>query len=147
MTTTRRDFPTAAGTAHDHSHQAVPSDVALRVKSLESLLVEKGLVDPAALDAIVDLMEHKVGPRNGARVVARGLGRPRIQRALAKERHRVRCRAWLFGLANGGPTGARKYSQGAQFDRLHPLFLLPVGRTWTSACLVQIRTLPLAGSD
>jgi len=71
MTTTRRSFPTAAGTAHDHTHQAVPSDVALRVKSLESLLVEKGLVDPAALDAVVDLMEHNVGPRNGARVVAR----------------------------------------------------------------------------
>jgi nitrile hydratase len=43
----------------------------LRVKALESLLVEKGLVDPAALDAIVDHFEHKVGPRNGARVVAR----------------------------------------------------------------------------
>ena len=56
---------------HDHSHQAVPSDVALRVKALESLLVEKGLVDPAALDALIDTYEHKIGPRNGARVVAR----------------------------------------------------------------------------
>jgi nitrile hydratase len=45
--------------------------MALRVKALESLLVEKGLVDPAALDAIVDHYEHRVGPRNGARVVAR----------------------------------------------------------------------------
>jgi nitrile hydratase len=57
--------------AHDHEHQAVPSDPTLRVKALESLLVEKGLVDPAALDALVDTFEHKVGPRNGARVVAR----------------------------------------------------------------------------
>jgi len=57
---------------HDHDrHQAAPSAPALRVKALESLLVEKGLVDPAALDAIVDYYEHKVGPRNGARVVAR----------------------------------------------------------------------------
>ena len=56
---------------HDHDHQAVPPDVALRVKALESLLVEKGLVDPAALDAIVDAYETKIGPRNGARVVAR----------------------------------------------------------------------------
>jgi len=83
MSTTRRDFLTAAvaaaGTtvapnhAHgqDHDHQDVPSDVALRVKSLESLLVEKGLVDPAALDALIDTYEHKVGPRNGSRVVAR----------------------------------------------------------------------------
>jgi nitrile hydratase len=56
---------------HDHEHQEVPSDLTLRVKALESLLVEKGLVDPAALDALVDTYEHKVGPRNGARVVAR----------------------------------------------------------------------------
>jgi nitrile hydratase subunit alpha len=57
--------------SHDHDHSVVPSDPALRVKALESLLVEKGLVDPAALDAIVEYYEHKVGPRNGARVVAR----------------------------------------------------------------------------
>jgi nitrile hydratase subunit alpha len=59
---------------HDHHHdhgQEPPSDIALRVKALESLLVEKGLVDPAALDAIVDHFETKVGPRNGARVVAK----------------------------------------------------------------------------
>src|SRR5713101_5511728 len=56
---------------NDHDHQAVPSDLTLRVKALESLLVEKGLVDPATLDAVVDTYEHKVGPRNGARVVAR----------------------------------------------------------------------------
>ena len=55
----------------DHEHQTVPSDPALRVKALESLLVEKGLVDRAALDVLVDTYEHKVGPRNGARVVAR----------------------------------------------------------------------------
>jgi len=54
-----------------HGHHAVPSELALRVKALESLLVEKGLVDPAALDALIDTYEHKIGPRNGARVVAR----------------------------------------------------------------------------
>ena len=55
----------------DHEHQAVPSDPALRVKALESLLVDKGLVNPAALDAMIDSYEHKIGPRNGARVVSR----------------------------------------------------------------------------
>jgi len=60
----------------DHDHSLVPSDPALRVKALESLLVEKGLVDPAALDAIVEYYEHKVGPRNGARVVARAWSDP-----------------------------------------------------------------------
>jgi nitrile hydratase subunit alpha len=59
------------GHDHDHDHSMVPGDLALRVKALESLLVEKGLVDPAALDAIIEYYEHKVGPRNGARVIAR----------------------------------------------------------------------------
>src|SRR5215475_4754986 len=57
--------------SHEHEHQAVPSDLNLRVKALESLLVEKGIVDRAALDAVVDAYETKIGPRNGARVVAR----------------------------------------------------------------------------
>lgn len=67
---------------HDHQHQAVPSDPALRVKALESLLVEKGLVDRAALDALVDLYEHKIGPRNGARVVARAWTDPAYKQRL-----------------------------------------------------------------
>jgi nitrile hydratase len=55
----------------DDHHSDAPSDVALRVKALESLLIDKGLVDPAALDAIIATYEHQVGPHNGARVVAR----------------------------------------------------------------------------
>jgi len=54
-----------------HAAENGPSELELRVKALESLLVEKGLVDPAALDAIIETYEHKVGPRNGAKVVAR----------------------------------------------------------------------------
>ncbi|MDQ2804093.1 MAG: nitrile hydratase subunit alpha [Pseudomonadota bacterium] len=56
--------------AHE-AHDAPLSDTALRVKALESLLVDKGLVDPKALDAIIDTYETKVGPHNGARVVVR----------------------------------------------------------------------------
>jgi len=56
---------------HDHDHQEVPSDIALRVKALESVLAEKEMVDPAALDEIVDAYENRIGPQNGARVVAR----------------------------------------------------------------------------
>jgi nitrile hydratase subunit alpha len=94
MTTARRDFLAAAAGAagaaatpdlahaQTHDHQDVPSDIALRVKSLESLLVEKGLVDPAALDALVDTFEHKVGPRNGARVVARAWVDPAYKQRL-----------------------------------------------------------------
>ena len=67
---------------HEHDHQAVPSDPALRVKALESLLVEKGLVDRAALDALVDAYENKIGPRNGARVVARAWSDPAYKQRL-----------------------------------------------------------------
>jgi nitrile hydratase len=70
------------GHSHDHDHQDVPSDLTLRTKALESLLVEKGLVDPAALDALVDMMETKVGPRNGARVVARAWADPAYKKRL-----------------------------------------------------------------
>ena len=98
MSTTRRDFlataVTAAGAAvtgeipqtkehgQGHEHQTVPSDLTLRVKSLESLLVEKGLVDRAALDALIDAYEHKIGPRNGARVVARAWADPAYKHRL-----------------------------------------------------------------
>jgi nitrile hydratase len=68
----------------EHEHQAVPSDPALRVKALESLLVEKGLVDRAALDALIDAYEHKIGPRNGARVVARAWTDPAYKQRLLR---------------------------------------------------------------
>jgi nitrile hydratase len=58
---------------HDHKHPlgSELSPVEARVRALESILVEKGYIDPAALDAIIDTYETKIGPRNGARVVAR----------------------------------------------------------------------------
>ncbi len=65
-----------------HDHSTPPSDTALRVKALESLLVEKGLVDPAALDALIDTYENKVGPRNGAAVVARAWTDPNYKARL-----------------------------------------------------------------
>lgn len=54
-----------------HDHNSPLPDTVLRVKALESLLTEKGLVDPAALDVLIDTYEYKVGPRNGAAVVAK----------------------------------------------------------------------------
>jgi nitrile hydratase len=86
---------------HDHDHgQEPPSDIALRVKALESLLVEKGLVDPAALDAIVDHFEHKVGPRNGARVVAKAWSDPAY-----RERLKADATTAIAELGYGGAQG------------------------------------------
>src|SRR5436305_4500767 len=71
---------------HDHEHgQTIPSDLTLRVKALESLLVEKGLVDPAALDALIDTYETKVGPRNGAHVVAHAWADPAYKARLLED--------------------------------------------------------------
>ncbi len=72
--------------SHPHSHHDAPlSEVVLRVKALESLLVEKGLVDSAALDAIIDTYETKVGPRNGAQVVARAWTDPAYKTRLLED--------------------------------------------------------------
>jgi nitrile hydratase subunit alpha len=56
---------------HEHDDHSELSPIALRVRALESLLVEKGYVDPAALDVLIDTYETKIGPRNGAKVVAK----------------------------------------------------------------------------
>src|SRR5437868_5133508 len=56
---------------HDHVHDPLEQGASLRVRALEELMVAKGLVDPAALDRIVEYYERETGPRNGARVVAR----------------------------------------------------------------------------
>jgi nitrile hydratase subunit alpha len=70
---------------HHHRHNAPLSDTALRVKALESLLIEKGLVDPAALDAIVATYEKKIGPRNGATVVAKAWSDPAYKARLLED--------------------------------------------------------------
>jgi len=67
------------------AHNRPLSDVEIRVKALESLLVEKGLIDPAAVDALIDTYEHKVGPRNGARVVARAWVDPAYKQRLLSD--------------------------------------------------------------
>jgi nitrile hydratase len=66
-------------------HGAPLSAVELRVRALESLLVDKGLVDPAALDALIDTYETKVGPRNGAKIVARAWVDPAFKRRLLED--------------------------------------------------------------
>ncbi|HEV8308064.1 MAG TPA: nitrile hydratase subunit alpha [Methylomirabilota bacterium] len=76
--------PGGHGHTHDpsHPHNAPLTEVQLRVKALESLLTEKGLVDPAALDELIDTYETRVGPRNGAKVVARAWIDPEFKRRL-----------------------------------------------------------------
>jgi nitrile hydratase len=65
-----------------HDHAAPPPPIAARVKALEAILVEKGLVDPAALDVLIDTYENKVGPHNGAKIVARAWTDPEFKHRL-----------------------------------------------------------------
>jgi len=73
--------------AHDqsHAHGSELSETQLRVRALETVLTEKGYIDPAALDLIVEAYETKVGPHNGARVIARAWSDPAFKRALLED--------------------------------------------------------------
>ena len=82
---------------HDHEHTEPPSDLELRVKALESLLVEKGLVKPETLNSIIETYEHKIGPRNGAHVVAKAWIDPEFKQALMADATEVVARLGYCG--------------------------------------------------
>ena len=128
-------------------HQAVPSDPTLRVKSLESLLVEKGLVDRKALDALIDTYEHKVGPAQRCARGGAGLGRSRIQAAPADRRRRRARGARVRRPAGRTHGGGREHRQGAQPCRLHAVLLLSLAGARTAAGLVQVRPVSLPLGD
>jgi nitrile hydratase len=79
------DHDHASDHGHDHHHDNHYSDMQARVRALETLLTEKGLIDPAAIDAIVETYETKIGPRNGARVVARAWSDPSFAEWLRRD--------------------------------------------------------------
>jgi len=91
-----------------HPHNAPLSDVQLRVRALESLLVDKGLVDPTAMDELVDTYEKRVGPRNGAQVVARAWVDPDFKRSLLED-----ATTTLFDMGFIGRQGEDMLAMGA----------------------------------
>jgi nitrile hydratase len=82
---------------HHHEHGSELSEVQLRVRALETILTEKGYVDPAALDAIVEAYETKVGPHRGAQVVARAWVDPQFREALIADASAAITATGLFG--------------------------------------------------
>ena len=82
---------------HDHPHTLLPPAPALRVKALETILMQKGLVDAAALDVIIDTYENKIGPRNGAHVVARAWTDPAFMQALRDDATKALDEMGFFG--------------------------------------------------
>ena len=83
-----------------HPHSLLPSEPALRVKALETILVEKGLVDPAAVDAIIDYYEHDIGPHIGAGLIARAWSDPDFHNDLLRDAD-----ALIDSLGHGGRQG------------------------------------------
>jgi nitrile hydratase len=73
------------GHSHAEQHATPPPDIQLRIKAMESLLVEMGVIDPAMMDAVVDFYERQVGPRNGARIVAKAWADPVFKERLLKD--------------------------------------------------------------
>jgi len=88
------------GHGQEHVHALLPPEPALRVKALESILVEKGLVDPAALDAIIDFYESDIGPHIGAGLVARAWADDTFRATLLADADAV-----IDGLGHGGRQG------------------------------------------
>jgi len=67
---------------HDHDHGSELSEMQLRVRALETVLTEKGYIDPAAIDRIIEAYETKIGPHNGARIIAKAWADPAFKQAL-----------------------------------------------------------------
>jgi nitrile hydratase len=85
---------------HDHGHGSELSEMQLRVRALETILTEKGYVDPAALDAIIEVYERKIGPHNGARAIARAWVDPAFRRQLFEDANKA-----ITALGLPGGTG------------------------------------------
>jgi nitrile hydratase subunit alpha len=82
---------------HDHAHALLPPDPALRVRALETILTGKGLIAPDALDEIIDTYQNRIGPKNGAAVVARAWSDPGFRAALLADATSVVADLGYFG--------------------------------------------------
>jgi nitrile hydratase len=96
---------------HDDDHTKPPSELELRVKALESLLVERQIVEVAALDAIVDAYENKIGHRNGAAVVARAWVDPEYKARLLSDSTAAIAELGFFGPAGRRHRGSREHAR------------------------------------
>jgi nitrile hydratase len=115
---------------HDHNHGSELSEMQLRVRALETILTEKGYVDPAALDVLIEMYEKKIGPRNGARVVAKAWVDPRY-------------RQWLF--ENGAAAVESLGYGGNKSEHLVALENTPAVHNMVVCTLCSCYPWPLLG--
>ena len=130
-------------THHDHDHSEL-SETELRVRALESILTEKGYVDPASLDLLIDLYEKKIGPRNGIRVVAKAWSDPAYRARPDAGRRPRRLPTRLFRPPGRAHGRRGEHARPAQHGRVHAVLLLSASRAGAAAGLVQVRALSLA---
>jgi len=130
---------------HSHDEGSQFSDVELRVRALESLLVDKGLVRPETLDKLVDTYETKLGPRNGARVVARAWTDPAYRQRLRDD-----ASAAIAELGYGGMQGEHMVVV-ENAPQVHNVVVCTLCSCYpwprVATGLVQVECLPLSGSD
>jgi nitrile hydratase subunit alpha len=115
---------------HDHDHGSELSETQRRVRALETILVEKGYVDPAALDELIETYETRVGPHNGARVVAKAWADPEY-------------RAWLF--ADSGAAIASLGYVGRQGENIVALENTPAVHNMVVCTLCSCYPWPVLG--
>jgi nitrile hydratase len=115
---------------HDHDHGSELDAMTARVMALETLLTEKGLVDPEALDALVELYERQIGPRNGARVVARAWSDPAFADWLRRD-----ATAAIGSLGYGGRQG----------EHMRAVFNTPTEHNLVVCTLCSCYPLPVLG--
>ena len=124
---------------HEELHSHLPPEPALRVKALESLLVEKGVLKTDAVDTWLDNLAEKIGPKNGARVIAKSWVDPRFRRHTSPRCHggfygpwsSERWRLWIEGCV--------QQRHSAQSDCVHLVLLLPARADRDVAKLVQVK--------
>src|SRR5262245_61830653 len=107
---------------HDHAHSQL-SETELRVRALESVLTKKGYVDPAALDLLIETYEKRIGPHNGARVVARAWADEEYKRRLLADATRAIASLGIAGFQSGAYDCCREHAAAPQHGRLHAVLL------------------------
>src|SRR5271166_724187 len=123
---------------HQELHAHLPPEPALRTKALESLLTEKKLLDADAIDAWIELYRDEIGPKRGAKVVARAWTDPAYKERLLTDATAAIDELFCWPCDRPSP-GGREYDGGAQSRRLHALLLLPGFAARHVANMVQIQ--------
>ena len=131
---------------HHHQHGSELSETQLRVRALETVLTEKGYIEPAAMDAIVEAYETKIGPRNGAAVIAKAWADPAFKKALLDNATQaVASMGYLSGVSDYlvavENTPERHYMIVCTLCSCYPWELLGLPPTWYKSAPYRSRTV------